>query len=88
MQYKLLYIKVCWYMYTEITVWFIVMCEALSVFLLLQSNTRGTVKDKANFKADEDVSALRTAIEGIGRLTISVLWDKHIQQTYFTQPVS
>uniref|UniRef100_A0AAQ5X770 Annexin n=1 Tax=Amphiprion ocellaris TaxID=80972 RepID=A0AAQ5X770_AMPOC len=31
-----------------------------------QSNTRGTVKDKANFKVDEDVSALRKAIEGLG----------------------
>uniref|UniRef100_A0A7N6BW02 Annexin n=1 Tax=Anabas testudineus TaxID=64144 RepID=A0A7N6BW02_ANATE len=31
-----------------------------------QSNTRGSVKDKANFKVDEDVSALRKAIEGIG----------------------
>uniref|UniRef100_A0AAQ6AFH2 Annexin n=1 Tax=Amphiprion ocellaris TaxID=80972 RepID=A0AAQ6AFH2_AMPOC len=30
------------------------------------SNTRGTVKDKANFKVDEDVSALRKAIEGLG----------------------
>ncbi|XP_026196115.1 annexin A3b [Anabas testudineus] len=30
------------------------------------SNTRGSVKDKANFKVDEDVSALRKAIEGIG----------------------
>uniref|UniRef100_A0A8D3BPI2 Annexin n=1 Tax=Scophthalmus maximus TaxID=52904 RepID=A0A8D3BPI2_SCOMX len=27
---------------------------------------RGTVKDKANFKVEEDVSALRKAIEGIG----------------------
>lgn len=34
-----------------------------------QSNTRGTVKDKANFKVDEDVSALRKAIEGLGKLT-------------------
>uniref|UniRef100_A0AAQ6A767 Annexin n=1 Tax=Amphiprion ocellaris TaxID=80972 RepID=A0AAQ6A767_AMPOC len=31
-----------------------------------ESNTRGTVKDKANFKVDEDVSALRKAIEGLG----------------------
>lgn len=34
-----------------------------------QSNTRGTVKDKANFKVEEDVSALRKAIEGLGKLT-------------------
>uniref|UniRef100_A0A8D3C543 Annexin n=1 Tax=Scophthalmus maximus TaxID=52904 RepID=A0A8D3C543_SCOMX len=31
-----------------------------------QSSARGTVKDKANFKVEEDVSALRKAIEGIG----------------------
>uniref|UniRef100_A0A3Q3CG90 Annexin n=1 Tax=Haplochromis burtoni TaxID=8153 RepID=A0A3Q3CG90_HAPBU len=31
-----------------------------------QSSARGTVKDKANFKVDEDVSALRKAIEGLG----------------------
>ncbi|KAI3362416.1 hypothetical protein L3Q82_012716 [Scortum barcoo] len=31
-----------------------------------RSSTRGTVKDVANFKAEEDVSALRKAIEGIG----------------------
>ncbi|XP_029024866.1 annexin A3b [Betta splendens] len=30
------------------------------------SNTRGTVKDKPNFKVEEDVSALRKAIEGLG----------------------
>uniref|UniRef100_A0A4W6CDE4 Annexin n=1 Tax=Lates calcarifer TaxID=8187 RepID=A0A4W6CDE4_LATCA len=30
------------------------------------SNTRGTVKDKANFKVEEDVAALRKAIEGLG----------------------
>uniref|UniRef100_A0A8C9X9R2 Annexin n=1 Tax=Sander lucioperca TaxID=283035 RepID=A0A8C9X9R2_SANLU len=30
------------------------------------SSARGTVKDKANFKVEEDVSALRKAIEGIG----------------------
>ncbi|XP_073333776.1 annexin A3b [Pagrus major] len=34
--------------------------------LTVTSNTRGTVKDKANFKVEEDVSALRKAIEGIG----------------------
>ncbi|XP_023150191.1 annexin A3b [Amphiprion ocellaris] len=34
--------------------------------LTVTSNTRGTVKDKANFKVDEDVSALRKAIEGLG----------------------
>uniref|UniRef100_A0AAX7UZY2 Annexin n=1 Tax=Astatotilapia calliptera TaxID=8154 RepID=A0AAX7UZY2_ASTCA len=32
----------------------------------LTSSARGTVKDKANFKVDEDVSALRKAIEGLG----------------------
>ncbi|KAK9532706.1 hypothetical protein VZT92_010080 [Zoarces viviparus] len=30
------------------------------------SNTRGTVKDKANFKVEADVSAIRKAIEGVG----------------------
>uniref|UniRef100_A0A8C3G7N0 Annexin n=1 Tax=Cyclopterus lumpus TaxID=8103 RepID=A0A8C3G7N0_CYCLU len=30
------------------------------------SSARGTVKDKANFKVEEDVSALRKAIEGVG----------------------
>uniref|UniRef100_A0A8C6VZ71 Annexin n=1 Tax=Nothobranchius furzeri TaxID=105023 RepID=A0A8C6VZ71_NOTFU len=30
------------------------------------SNTRGSVKDKPNFKVEEDVAALRKAIEGIG----------------------
>ncbi|KAM4527163.1 annexin A3b isoform 1-T2 [Odontesthes bonariensis] len=34
--------------------------------LTVTSNTRGTVKDKADFKVEEDVSALRTAIEGLG----------------------
>lgn len=34
-----------------------------------QSNARGTVKDKANFKVEEDVTALRGAIEGIGMRT-------------------
>nr|XP_020481604.1 annexin A3-like [Labrus bergylta]XP_020493746.1 annexin A3-like [Labrus bergylta] len=34
--------------------------------LTVTTNVRGTVKDKANFKAEEDVSALRKAIEGIG----------------------
>lgn len=34
--------------------------------LTVTTNTRGTVKDKANFKVDEDVSALRKAIEGLG----------------------
>lgn len=28
------------------------------------------MKDKANFKAEEDVSALRKAIEGIGKLRV------------------
>uniref|UniRef100_A0A674NQC1 Annexin n=1 Tax=Takifugu rubripes TaxID=31033 RepID=A0A674NQC1_TAKRU len=30
------------------------------------SNTRGTVKDKTDFKVEEDVSALRKAVEGLG----------------------
>ncbi|KAF1377407.1 hypothetical protein PFLUV_G00200500 [Perca fluviatilis] len=34
--------------------------------LTVTSNARGTVKDNANFKVEEDVSALRKAIEGIG----------------------
>uniref|UniRef100_A0A8D3D5D3 Annexin n=1 Tax=Scophthalmus maximus TaxID=52904 RepID=A0A8D3D5D3_SCOMX len=34
--------------------------------LTVASSARGTVKDKANFKVEEDVSALRKAIEGIG----------------------
>uniref|UniRef100_A0A8C3AEB2 Annexin n=1 Tax=Cyclopterus lumpus TaxID=8103 RepID=A0A8C3AEB2_CYCLU len=35
-------------------------------FCVPQSSARGTVKDKANFKVEEDVSALRKAIEGVG----------------------
>ncbi|XP_053267841.1 annexin A3b [Pleuronectes platessa] len=34
--------------------------------LTMTSGSRGTVKDKPNFKVDEDVSALRKAIEGLG----------------------
>uniref|UniRef100_A0A3Q2CUX3 Annexin n=1 Tax=Cyprinodon variegatus TaxID=28743 RepID=A0A3Q2CUX3_CYPVA len=34
--------------------------------LTATSNARGTVKEKANFKVDEDVAALRKAIEGLG----------------------
>lgn len=34
---------------------------------MIQSSVRGTVKDKANFKVDEDVAALRKAIEGLGK---------------------
>ncbi|XP_061555505.1 annexin A3b [Phycodurus eques] len=34
--------------------------------LSVTSNTRGTVTDKANFKVEEDVAALKAAIEGIG----------------------
>lgn len=34
--------------------------------LTVTSNTRGTVKDKANFKVEADVSAIRKAIEGVG----------------------
>ncbi|KAM4532936.1 annexin A3b [Fundulus diaphanus] len=34
--------------------------------LTTTSNARGTVKDQANFKAEEDVAALRKAIEGLG----------------------
>ncbi|KAM9734944.1 annexin A3b isoform 1-T2 [Menidia menidia] len=34
--------------------------------LTATSNTRGTVKDKPDFKVEEDVSALRKAIEGLG----------------------
>ncbi|XP_042364879.1 annexin A3b [Plectropomus leopardus] len=34
--------------------------------LTVTSNVRGTVKDKVNFKVDEDVSALRNAMEGLG----------------------
>ncbi|XP_034752767.1 annexin A3b [Etheostoma cragini] len=34
--------------------------------LTVTSSARGTVKDKANFKVEEDVSALRKAIEGMG----------------------
>uniref|UniRef100_A0A3B4WDA6 Annexin n=1 Tax=Seriola lalandi dorsalis TaxID=1841481 RepID=A0A3B4WDA6_SERLL len=31
-----------------------------------QSSARGTIKDKANFKVEEDVAALRKAMEGLG----------------------
>lgn len=44
--------------------------------LTVTSNTRGTVKDNAHFRVDEDVSALRKAIEGLGtteRTLIEVL---------------
>ncbi|XP_061913445.1 annexin A3b [Entelurus aequoreus] len=34
--------------------------------LSVTSNKRGTVKDKVNFKVEEDVAALKEAIEGIG----------------------
>ncbi|XP_041666702.1 annexin A3b [Cheilinus undulatus] len=34
--------------------------------LTVTSSARGTVKDKANFKVEEDVAAIRKAIEGIG----------------------
>ncbi|KAK7895619.1 hypothetical protein WMY93_020944 [Mugilogobius chulae] len=34
--------------------------------LTITSNTRGTVKDSPSFKVDEDVAALRKAIEGLG----------------------
>uniref|UniRef100_A0A3B4BMX1 Annexin n=1 Tax=Periophthalmus magnuspinnatus TaxID=409849 RepID=A0A3B4BMX1_9GOBI len=34
--------------------------------LTMTSNTRGTVKDNPSFKVDEDVSALKKAIEGLG----------------------
>ncbi|XP_077354289.1 annexin A3b [Festucalex cinctus] len=44
--------------------------------LSVTSNARGTVKDKANFKVEEDVAAIRKAIEGIGtkeKILIEVL---------------
>lgn len=46
------------------------------------------MKDKANFKVEEDVSALRKAIEGLGKLTIhqyltSTISDRHAK--HFTQ---
>ncbi|CAG04891.1 unnamed protein product [Tetraodon nigroviridis] len=34
--------------------------------ITVNSNTKGTVKDKKDFKVEEDVSALRKAIEGLG----------------------
>ncbi|KAM9820441.1 annexin A3b [Neosynchiropus ocellatus] len=34
--------------------------------LTVTSNARGTVKDKVNFKVEEDVAALREAVEGLG----------------------
>lgn len=37
-----------------------------------QSNTRGTVKDKTDFKEEEDVSSLRKAIEGLGKFNESI----------------
>lgn len=42
--------------------------ELISFLHVNQSKERGTVKDKADFKVDEDVTALRKAIEGLGRL--------------------
>ncbi|CAK6959315.1 annexin A3b [Scomber scombrus] len=41
--------------------------------LTVTSNTRGTVKDHANFKAEDDVSALRKAIEGLGTTEKTVI---------------
>ncbi|XP_034458044.1 annexin A3b isoform X1 [Hippoglossus hippoglossus] len=41
--------------------------------LTMASGSRGTVKDKPNFKVDEDVSALRKAIEGIGTTEKTVI---------------
>lgn len=46
-----------------------------------QSSARGTVKDKATFKVEEDVSALRKAIEGIGKLI------NYCYQCYLTKTV-
>uniref|UniRef100_A0A668AMP3 Annexin n=1 Tax=Myripristis murdjan TaxID=586833 RepID=A0A668AMP3_9TELE len=40
--------------------------ESSCVFCVFQSNARGTVKDKLDFKVVEDVAALRKAVEGIG----------------------
>lgn len=42
------------------------------VFVFYQSNTRGTVKDKTDFKVEEDVAALRKAIEGLGESNESI----------------
>ncbi|XP_029372483.1 annexin A3b [Echeneis naucrates] len=44
--------------------------------LTVTSSARGTIKDKANFKAEEDVAALKKAIEGLGtteKILIEVL---------------
>nr|XP_019937972.1 PREDICTED: annexin A3 [Paralichthys olivaceus] len=41
--------------------------------LTVTSGSRGTVKDKPNFKVDEDVSALRKAIEGLGTTEKTVI---------------
>uniref|UniRef100_A0A8C7WZA6 Annexin n=1 Tax=Oryzias sinensis TaxID=183150 RepID=A0A8C7WZA6_9TELE len=40
--------------------------ELISFLHVNQSKERGTVKDKVDFKVDEDVTALRKAIEGLG----------------------
>lgn len=55
------------------------------VLCVYQSNTRGTVKDKANFKADEDVSALRKAIEGLGKIINDHYLSTHLSFTRAVQ---
>ncbi|XP_078127106.1 annexin A3b [Sander vitreus] len=54
--------------------------------LTVTSSARGTVKDKANFKVEEDVSALRKAIEGIGtteKTLVEVLTQRSNAQRQF-----
>ncbi|XP_010750696.2 annexin A3 [Larimichthys crocea] len=55
--------------------------------LTVTSSARGTVKDKATFKVEEDVSALRKAIEGIGtteKTLIEVLTQRSNAQRQLT----
>lgn len=39
-------------------------------FCVNQTNIRGTVKDKVDFKVEEDVAALKSSIEGLGEFII------------------
>uniref|UniRef100_A0A8C7WZC4 Annexin n=1 Tax=Oryzias sinensis TaxID=183150 RepID=A0A8C7WZC4_9TELE len=50
----------------ELTCMFCSLNELISFLHVNQSKERGTVKDKVDFKVDEDVTALRKAIEGLG----------------------
>lgn len=62
-----------WCTQTNITVYY-------NVFF--QSSARGTVKDKANFTIEDDVAALRKAIEGIGKRKFNLWLLDHFRCIY------